>query len=599
MTAQELRFDMDHVRQMLDGHPATDGLRNRYIKSWEKWLAWCQDRGVHPGQAGIDDVAGFIASLPASARGYVQTDVRRIYSLLGTGNPARRLRPLSPGGRKSHDKRWRAWLFWCELKSAVPLPADPRLVAEYLEEKADKVSARTAEWAASTISRMHIENALPDPQHTAPVARALARIKEQVLRHTPQQRTHTGESPQTVKRTEGIWMRWSRWCGGEGVDPMSAQPGDLVAFLRLKKNSGSYHYLQMLRRTLRAIYQQEGVAPNPADSALVREAMKELKDSDRPTGGEGIQGLPPGDAPGFPVPDELEHLAPRTRKTYRSYWRSWSQWCGEEGIAPLGASAQQLVDFLKVKAERLSMKSVELYVAAIACVYDVNDPDGTNPAHAKLVSRKLKALKREKGKRPAQMTGLSAEGFARIQAMARRPQPWETEKQARVRGTKDLAIIGVMRDGLLRVGEAAALTWNDLTEEADGTGCLYIARSKSDQEGRGATVFVSRPTMRWLQEMREMMMEQATMFGLGRGQIYLRIIDAARYAGLPGRYGGHSMRIGMAQDLARGNTSMPMLMNAGRWEKAETVMDYIREIAAGQNAVADWYTQHPGRALIE
>lgn len=595
----EIHYDMEHVRLLLEKHPIADGLRNRYIKSWGKWLTWCQDRGVDPGEAGMDDVADFIASLPANSQGYVQTDLCRIYSLLGAANPARRLRPLVPSGQESHDKRWRAWLSWCELKSAVPLPADPRLVAAYLEEIADKVSARTAERAASTISRMHIENVSIDPQHTAPVSRALVRIKEQVLQHIPQQRTTTGESPQTVKRTEGIWRRWSRWCDGQGVDPVSAQPGDLVAFLTHKKNSGAYHYLQMLRRTLRAIYQQKGIAPNPADSAMVREAMKDLKDSDRPTGDEDIRGSISGDAPGFPASDELEHLASSTRKTYRQYWRGWSQWCDEKGIVLLDASPQQLVEFLEAKADRLSMKSVELYVSAIACVYDINNPNGTNPALAKSVSRKLKALKREKGRRPSQMTGLTAEGFARIQATARRPQPWETEKQALARGTQDLAIIGVMRDGLLRVGEAAALTWSDLTEEADGTGRLHIARSKTDQEGRGATVFVSRQTMRWVQEMREMMMEKATMFGLSRGQIYLRIIDAARYAGLKGRYGGHSMRIGMAKDLARANTSLPMLMNAGRWKDPESVLDYIRDIAAGQNAVADWYASHPGRALIE
>ena len=112
MTTQELRFDMDHVRLLLNGHPATYGLRNRYIKSWGKWLTWCQDRGVKPGEVGRGDVADFMASIPANARDYVQTDVCRIYSLLGAANPARRLRPLSPGGRESHDKRWFSWLSW-------------------------------------------------------------------------------------------------------------------------------------------------------------------------------------------------------------------------------------------------------------------------------------------------------------------------------------------------------------------------------------------------------------------------------------------------------------------------------------------------------
>ena len=599
MTTQEIRFDMDHVRQLLDSHPVAGGLRNRHIKSWGKWLTWCQDRRVDPGEVGMDDVADFIAELPAKAQDYVQTDICLTYSLLGAANPARRLRPLTSGGWESHDKRWRAWLSWCELKSAIPLPADPHLVAVYLDEMAEKVSARRAGLVASTISRMHIENVFLDPQHTVPVAQVLARMKEQTLQYTSQQRTCTGDSPQTVKRTEGIWKRWSKWCDGQGVDLMSAQPGDLVAFLSYKKSSSAYHYLRLLLRTLRTMYQQKGVDPNPADSAVVREALKDMKDSDRPTGDKGVPGSPPGDDSGFPAPDELEHLAPRTRTTYRWYWRSWSQWCDEQGIALLDASAQQLAEFIEAKAETMRMKSVELYVPAISCVYDIAAPDRTSPARTVLVARKMKALKREKRQRPSKVAGLTAEDFARVQATARRRQPWETEKRALVRGTTDLAIIGVMRDGLLRVSEAAALTWDALTEEADGTGRLNINFSKTDQEGRGSTVFVSQDTMGWLKEMREMVMEKSTVFGISPGQIYLRIRDAARYAGLQGRYGTHSMRIGMAQDLALANAPLAMIMNAGRWTRAESVLDYIRDISAGRNAVAEFYARHPGRALIE
>ena len=97
---------------------------------------------------------------------------------------------------------------------------------------------------------------------------------------------------------------------------------------------------------------------------------------------------------------------------------------------------------------------------------------------------------------------------------------------------------------------AAALTWDDLTEESDGSGRLNIAHSKTDQEGRGATLFVSTQTMEWLKEMRDMVMERPTIFGVTQGTLALRIAHAAHYAGLEGRYGGHSMRIGMAQDLA-------------------------------------------------
>ncbi len=43
-------------------------------------------------------------------------------------------------------------------------------------------------------------------------------------------------------------------------------------------------------------------------------------------------------------------------------------------------------------------------------------------------------------------------------------------------------MLSVMRDRLLRVSEAAALLWEDIEEEADGTGRLLIRRSTMDPD---------------------------------------------------------------------------------------------------------------------
>ena len=59
----------------------------------------------------------------------------------------------------------------------------------------------------------------------------------------------------------------------------------------------------------------------------------------------------------------------------------------------------------------------------------------------------------------------------------------------------DIALISLMRDWMLRRSEAASLTWGDLLDQEDGMGRLTVARSKTDQEGEGAMLFVSGPTM--------------------------------------------------------------------------------------------------------
>ncbi len=37
----------------------------------------------------------------------------------------------------------------------------------------------------------------------------------------------------------------------------------------------------------------------------------------------------------------------------------------------------------------------------------------------------------------------------------------------------------------------------------------------------------------------------------------------------------HSMRVGAAQDLLLSGASLPIIMNRGRWSKADTVMRYV------------------------
>ena len=49
----------------------------------------------------------------------------------------------------------------------------------------------------------------------------------------------------------------------------------------------------------------------------------------------------------------------------------------------------------------------------------------------------------------------------------------------------DMAIASVMRDGLLRRGVAAALTWADVSREPDGSGRMLVRRSKTDPDGVG------------------------------------------------------------------------------------------------------------------
>ncbi len=260
---------------------------------------------------------------------------------------------------------------------------------------------------------------------------------------------------------------------------------------------------------------------NPVASDEVRAAVKAFKQSYSPAVDGVASGVPADDNADFAALDSLKHLADSTRQTRTSDWRKWSQWCTTHQVDPLDASPHQIASYLTEEAaDGFKVNILQQRWQAIIQVYDVIAPDRANPARHMLVKQTMKGIRRQKrDEQDSQMTAVTAEDFARIQATARRPWPWEDERQAIVRGTTDLAIIGLMRDGLLRVSEAADLTWKDLEEIGDGSGRLTIRYSKTDQEGEGAVVFVSRQTMGWLMEMREIVIEGPTIFSIGKEAI--------------------------------------------------------------------------------
>ena len=127
----------------------------------------------------------------------------------------------------------------------------------------------------------------------------------------------------------------------------------------------------------------------------------------------------------------------------------------------------------------------------------------------------------------------------------------ETGEQARRRGLVDIALVGLMRDCLLRRSEAAEVRWDHITSHADGTGRLLVGVSKTDQEGEGVLLFVSSQTMRDLDALTPECAGGELVFNLHPRSIGRRIAAAARAAGEAGAYSGHSARVGMARDLAR------------------------------------------------
>ena len=293
-------------------------------------------------------------------------------------------------------------------------------------------------------------------------------------------------------------------------------------------------------------------------------------------------------------------LAANTQANYRGQWQRFAAWALTRGVRALPAAPAHVAAYLAERIERAGHRpaTLRMATAAIACIHRAAGL--ADPCAAAEVRRALSGAIRKAGRRQKQAAALTAEALAMIEATAAQPRPGrggrpESRATATNRGRVDLALISLMRDALLRVSEAAALTWADIGGEPDGTGRLLIRRSKTDPEGEGAVAFLSVSTMARLAAIRAGAAVGGRVFGLCRKQLATRIKQAALAAGLGEGFSGHSPRVGMARDLARAGVELPRLMTAGRWRSPTMPALYTRNETAGTGAVAQFYggRRHP------
>lgn len=174
----------------------------------------------------------------------------------------------------------------------------------------------------------------------------------------------------------------------------------------------------------------------------------------------------------------------------------------------------------------------------------------------------------------------------------------DAERKDTLAGLRDAALFRVMSDGLLRISEAMHIDCEHISEEADGSGRLLVPLSKTDQEGKGALLYLKPNTLRAIRayQARAGFMDGPLFRRMQKGdRLDLRrltadgarliIKAAARDANIEG-ISGHSFRIGTAQSLAEKGASLVDLQNAGRWKSPDMPAHYTRKQEAGKGAVA-------------
>lgn len=274
--------------------------------------------------------------------------------------------------------------------------------------------------------------------------------------------------------------------------------------------------------------------------------------------------------------------AENTQRGLRNGWEHWEEWARAHGRPLLPAEPGDVEVFLVAHmAEACGYKPRTIAQSLWAINNRHQEAGLETPGRHPAVALAMHALWRRLGGTRKQQKPLTIAHIARM----------DFAEDARGRRDKALLLLGFA--AALRRSELAALDVADVTIEAQGLG-VRVRRSKTDQAGEGATVYVPRaqrfpgccPVQAVEAWLAAAQLAEGPLFrGFKGGRLSKRLSgvdinrivkERAQAIGLGPGYGAHSLRAGAATWLNANGVSVPDIARHGRWKSYDTVLGYCR-----------------------
>lgn len=168
------------------------------------------------------------------------------------------------------------------------------------------------------------------------------------------------------------------------------------------------------------------------------------------------------------------------------------------------------------------------------------------------------------------------------------------------RDCQDIALLYVGFETLCRQSELVSFDWEDLRLDADGSSLLELDRHKTDQDGEGSYLYLSRNTTDLLLGWQRVSGKRSGAIFRGiysNGKMGERLSErgvarcfkrTAQRLGLESSvFSGHSSRVGSAQEMVERNIDAAKILLSGRWKTMAMLTQYAKRIQAKRGGMAD------------
>ena len=614
-------------KRLIEGAGVSRWKKRHYVRGWCRWGRFCAASAVDPLDASWEDVVDCLDAeeMKGQQIADLRGAVRLVYRVRGIASPADDRRVAERVGIRVHGDvesypekirmllqlYQRQYLGWCQHHDRDALGGGAEQVAEFLRSLLETMVSESMRYANIGVSFYLVAMGRPATEHHPLALAVLEECRERSAERKP---VRLRGAPMRTSPAEAYRIQWKTWLKGRGTRFEKATGADALEWLR-----GFEPQVTAADRVLALSRFYEG-ADNPFACEEVVQWCREYRSrvrsgeiakpvrltrveqvkaewaASREQRSVAVLGVPVG-----LTREEVERvrvdggrrLSPVTVDGYASNWARFTDWLKIRDVSLADVVDVHVRVYVEECAGRLSIGALNHVVSSLGHGFREHGFE-VNPAWSHLVSDYIYDLTLERKEssaqedpiREAECQVIIDRGFS----PCRGPRSLRTD----LYWAFVVALVKVMYDGMLRGGDARLVRWQDLSRHADGSGSLLIRHSKTDQLGRGEYTYVSATARKYLdlvQDLRRLLgtqeRESDLIFGVGVEHMCSVIADACADAGLVGRYGTHSMRIGGAQDLARAGFGLSMIMQAGRWESPEQVKLYIRGITVAEGAMAE------------
>ncbi len=275
--------------------------------------------------------------------------------------------------------------------------------------------------------------------------------------------------------------------------------------------------------------------------------------------------------------------APSTIRAYKANFERFIKFSENHQTRALPAAPENVANYVAHLAKsNLKSSSIRIAVASISSIHKLNSLN--DPTQHPDIKIEMRHMHRTLGRQSKQAYGITEHILEKMLCATTN----------NLRGLRDRALLLLAYDSMCRRSEITSLKISDIRKdivENQAQLKVRLRKSKTDQELQGKWIFLTKRSAdaieNWIKEAE--LIDGFLFRGVNNAieithelqssqinRIYKRL---AKDANLPNdiidHISGHSMRVGAAQDLLKSGTSMPIIMNRGRWIKTDTVMRYL------------------------